>query len=113
MENKYPQSSALLERAKKLIPGGVNSPVRAFRGVGGAPLLIKSADGVMTTDSDGKSYIDYVGAWGPMILGHAHAQVIAAIQDAETRGTSYGAPTELEVQLAEEVIDAYPSIEML
>jgi glutamate-1-semialdehyde 2,1-aminomutase len=113
MENKYPRSSALFERAKEIIPGGVNSPVRAFRGVGGAPLFIKSANGAMITDADGRSYIDYVGSWGPMILGHAHTQVIAAIQDAATRGTSYGAPTELEVQLAEEVIDAFPSIEML
>jgi glutamate-1-semialdehyde 2,1-aminomutase len=113
MENKYPQSSALFERAKEIIPGGVNSPVRAFRGVGGAPLFIKSANGAMIADADGRSYIDYVGSWGPMILGHAHPQVIAAIQDAATRGTSYGAPTELEVQLAEEVIDAFPSIEML
>ncbi len=113
MENKYPRSSTLFERAKEIIPGGVNSPVRAFRGVGGAPLFIKSANGAMITDADGRSYIDYVGSWGPMILGHAHAQVIAAIQDAATRGTSYGAPTELEIQLAEEVIDAFPSIEML
>ncbi len=113
MKNKYPQSSALFERAKEIIPGGVNSPVRAFRGVGGAPLFIKSANGAMITDADGKIYIDYVGSWGPMILGHAHAQVIAAIQNAATRGTSYGAPTELEVQLAEEVIDAFPSIELL
>ncbi|MGH9852797.1 MAG: glutamate-1-semialdehyde 2,1-aminomutase [Blastocatellia bacterium] len=113
MDNKYPKSSAFFERAKEIIPGGVNSPVRAFRGVGGAPLFIKSANGAMITDADGRSYIDYVGSWGPMILGHAHAQVIAAIQDAAARGTSYGAPTELEIQLAEEVIDAFPSIEML
>jgi glutamate-1-semialdehyde 2,1-aminomutase len=113
MDNKYPQSFALFERAREIIPGGVNSPVRAFRGVGGAPLFIKSANGATIIDADGRSYIDYVGSWGPMILGHAHPQVIAAIQDAATRGTSYGAPTELEVQLAEEVIDAFPSIEML
>jgi len=113
MNNKYPQSSALFERAKEVIPGGVNSPVRAFRGVGGTPLFIKSANGATITDADGREYIDYVGSWGPMILGHAHPQVIAAVQQAATRGTSYGAPTGLEIELAEEVIDAFPSIEML
>jgi glutamate-1-semialdehyde 2,1-aminomutase len=113
MENKYPKSGALFERARKVIPGGVNSPVRAFRGVGGTPLFISSARGPMIADADGKTYVDYVGSWGPMILGHAHPEVIAAIQDAAGRGTSYGAPTELEIQLAEEVIDAFPSIEML
>jgi glutamate-1-semialdehyde 2,1-aminomutase len=113
MNNKYPQSTALFDRAKEIIPGGVNSPVRAFRGVGGEPLFIKSANGAMITDADGRSYIDYVGSWGPMILGHARAEVIAAIREAATRGVSYGAPTELEIRLAEEVIDAFPSIEML
>jgi glutamate-1-semialdehyde 2,1-aminomutase len=107
------KSSALFERAKEIIPGGVNSPVRAFRGVGGTPLFIQSASGATITDADGKTYIDYVGSWGPMILGHAHPEVISAIQSAATRGTSYGAPTELEVLLAEEVIDAFPSIEKL
>jgi glutamate-1-semialdehyde 2,1-aminomutase len=113
MENKYQQSSALLERAREVIPGGVNSPVRAFRGVGGTPLFIKSAAGATITDADGNTYIDYVGSWGPMILGHAHPDVIAAIREAATRGTSFGAPTELEIELAEEVIDAFPSIEKL
>jgi glutamate-1-semialdehyde 2,1-aminomutase len=113
MENKYPQSAALFERAKEVIPGGVNSPVRAFRGVGGVPLFITSARGATVTAAGGKTYIDYVGSWGPMILGHAHPQVIAAIQAAATRGTSYGAPTELEIELAEEVIEAFPSIEKL
>jgi glutamate-1-semialdehyde 2,1-aminomutase len=112
-KNKYPQSHLLFERAKEVIPGGVNSPVRAFRGVGGTPLFIQSASGATVTDADGRTYIDYVGSWGPMILGHAHPQVIGAIQSAAARGTSYGAPTELEVQLAEEVIDAFPSIEKL
>jgi glutamate-1-semialdehyde 2,1-aminomutase len=112
-KNKYPQSSLLFERAKEVIPGGVNSPVRAFRGVGGTPLFIQSAQGATVTDVDGRTYIDYVGSWGPMILGHAHPAVIGAIQSAAVRGTSYGAPTELEVQLAEEVIDAFPSIEKL
>ncbi|MGH9831615.1 MAG: glutamate-1-semialdehyde 2,1-aminomutase, partial [Blastocatellia bacterium] len=110
---KYPQSSTLFERARRVIPGGVNSPVRAFRGVGGTPLFIKQGSGATITDSDSREYIDYVGSWGPMILGHAHPQVIAAIQEAATRGTSYGAPTRLEIELAEEVIDAFPSIEML
>jgi glutamate-1-semialdehyde 2,1-aminomutase len=113
MNDKYPQSSALFARAKEVIPGGVNSPVRAFRGVGGTPLFIRRGNGAAITDADGREYIDYVGSWGPMILGHAHPQVIAAIQQAATRGTSYGAPTELEIELAQEVIDAFPSIEML
>jgi glutamate-1-semialdehyde 2,1-aminomutase len=107
------RSSQLFERAQKVIPGGVNSPVRAFRGVGGTPLFMTSAQGATITDSDGRTYIDYVGSWGPMILGHAHTEVIAAIQSAANRGTSYGAPTELEIELAEEVIERYPSIEKL
>jgi glutamate-1-semialdehyde 2,1-aminomutase len=107
------KSSALFERAKEIIPGGVNSPVRAFRGVGGTPLFIQSASGATITDADGQTYIDYVGSWGPMILGHAHPEVISAVQSAATRGTSYGAPTELEVLLAEEVMDAFPAIEKL
>ena len=111
--SNYPISSQLFARANQVIPGGVNSPVRAFRGVGGTPLFIKSAHGCFLYDADGREYIDYVGSWGPMILGHAHPEIIAAIQDAATRGTSYGAPTELEIELAEEVIDAFPSIEKL
>lgn len=113
MNNNYPNSETLFERAQQVIPGGVNSPVRAFRGVGGTPLFITSAKGAMMTDADGRSYIDYVGSWGPMILGHAHDEVIAAIQQAATRGTSYGAPTQLEIELAEAVIEAVPSIEKL
>ncbi len=113
MNKNHTQSTSLFERAKQVIPGGVNSPVRAFRGVGGTPRFIASAKGAMLTDADGNNYIDYVGSWGPMILGHAHDEVIAAIQQAATRGTSYGAPTELEIQLAEEVIEAFPSIEKL
>jgi len=95
------------------MPGGVNSPVRAFRGVGGTPLFIRSANGATITDVDGKSYIDYVCSWGPMILGHADEEVVAALQEAATRGTSFGAPSELEVNLAQEVVDAVPSIEMV
>jgi glutamate-1-semialdehyde 2,1-aminomutase len=94
-----------------VIPGGVNSPVRAFRGVGGTPVFVRSADGCMLVDIDGNAYIDYVMSWGPLILGHAHPQVIAAVQDAAERGTSFGAPTEAESELAELVISMVPSIE--
>ena len=110
---QHPISADLFERARQVIPGGVNSPVRAFRGVGGTPLFIQSARGATITDADGRTYIDYVGSWGPMILGHAHPEVIEAIREAALRGTSYGAPTELEIELALEVIDAFPSIEKL
>jgi glutamate-1-semialdehyde 2,1-aminomutase len=95
------------------MPGGVNSPVRAFRGVGGTPLFIKQASGATITDVDGKTYIDYVGSWGPMILGHADAEVVEALRQVVAHGTSFGAPNELEIQLAEEIIDAVPSIEMV
>jgi len=106
-------SQALFARALELMPGGVNSPVRAFRGVGGTPRFIRSAAGATMTDVDGRTYIDYVGSWGPMILGHADPEVIAALTTALTSGTSFGAPNELEVQLAEEIIEAVPSIEMV
>ena len=107
------RSEQLFAIAQKLMPGGVNSPVRAFRGVGGTPRFISSARGATITDVDGNTYIDYVGSWGPMILGHADEEVIAALQEVATRGTSFGAPTELEVSLAQEVIDAVPSIEVV
>lgn len=110
---QHPVSADLFDRAQLVIPGGVNSPVRAFRGVGGTPLFIRSASGARITDADGRTYIDYVGSWGPMILGHAHPEVIEAIRAAALRGTSYGAPTELEIELALEVIEAFPSIEKL
>src|ERR671938_523238 len=106
-------SEELFTIAQNLMPGGVNSPVRAFRGVGGTPRFIKSARGATITDVDGRTYIDYVGSWGPMILGHAEEEVVAAVQEVAAGGTSFGAPTELEVNLAEEVIDAVPSIEMV
>ena len=109
----YPLSAQLFARAQEVIPGGVNSPVRAFRGVGGTPLFIKSAHGAYLQDADGREYIDYVGSWGPMILGHAHPEIIEAIRRVAGLGTSFGAPTELEIELAEEVIDAFPSIEKL
>jgi glutamate-1-semialdehyde 2,1-aminomutase len=107
------KSEQLFAAAQKLIPGGVNSPVRAFRGVGGTPRFIRSARGATITDVDGKTYIDYVGSWGPMILGHADEEVVAAVQEVTFKGTSFGAPTELEVNLAQEVVDAVPSIEMV
>ena len=106
-------SEQLFSVAQNVIPGGVNSPVRAFRGVGGTPRFISSARGATITDVDGKTYIDYVGSWGPMILGHADEEVVAALQEVAVKGTSFGAPTELEVNLAQEVIDAVPSIEMV
>jgi len=107
------RSEELFTTAQNLIPGGVNSPVRAFRGVGGTPPFISSAQGATITDVDGRTYIDYVGSWGPMILGHADEEVVAAVQEVAARGTSFGAPTELELELAQEVIDAVPSIEMV
>jgi glutamate-1-semialdehyde 2,1-aminomutase len=107
------RSDELFAKAIELIPGGVNSPVRAFRGVGGTPRFIKSAHGAHITDVDGRSYIDYVGSWGPMILGHADEEVVTALQEVTAGGTSFGAPTELEVDLAQEVVDAVPSIEMV
>jgi glutamate-1-semialdehyde 2,1-aminomutase len=107
------RSDELYSQAINLIPGGVNSPVRAFRGVGGTPRFIQSARGATITDVDGRTYIDYVGSWGPMILGHADEEVVAALQQVAAGGTSFGAPTELEVELALEVIDAVPSIEMV
>ncbi len=107
------KSEKLFATAQNLIPGGVNSPVRAFRGVGGTPRFIQSASGATITDVDGKTYIDYVGSWGPMILGHADEEVVAAVQEVAARGTSFGAPSELEVELAQEVVDAIPSVEMV
>ncbi len=101
------------EYAQQLIPGGVNSPVRAFRSVGGIPPFISSAKGSKVFDLDGNSYIDYVGSWGPMILGHANPTVLSTLQNTMQNGTSYGAPTQLEIQLAELVIEAFPSIAML
>jgi glutamate-1-semialdehyde 2,1-aminomutase len=107
------RSRRLFEEAKKHIPGGVNSPVRAFRSVGGEPLFIKKAKGSKIVDADGKAYIDYVLSWGPMILGHTHPHVTAALKKAITNGTSFGAPTELEITLAKMVKKAVPSIEMV
>lgn len=108
-----PKSRRLFAEAKKHIPGGVNSPVRAFRSVGGEPLFIKKAKGSKIIDVDNKAYIDYVLSWGPMILGHAHPRVTAALKKAIANGTSFGAPTELEITLAKMVKKAYPSIELI
>jgi glutamate-1-semialdehyde 2,1-aminomutase len=108
-----PISESLFERAGRILPGGVNSPVRAFRAVGGHPIFIKQALGAELVGADGKAYVDYVGSWGPMILGHAHPNVVQAVQQAATRGSSYGAPTEAEVVLAEAIRDAVPSMDMM
>jgi glutamate-1-semialdehyde 2,1-aminomutase len=102
------RSEALFARASAVTPGGVNSPVRAFRAVGGTPRFIRSAQGAWLTDVDGREYVDLVGSWGPMLLGHAHPEVMAAVTDALGRGTSYGAPTEAEVDLAEEIVGRTP-----
>lgn len=110
---QHTRSQALFERALQLIPGGVNSPVRAFRAVGGRPVFIARAEGSRLFDVDGNAYIDYVGSWGPMILGHNHPEVRAALERALANGTSYGAPTELEVEMAELVVACVPSVEMV
>ena len=108
---RYAKSDALIRRAEASIPGGVNSPVRAFRGVGGTPIFFESARGAQLVDVDGNTYIDYVGAWGPMILGHGHPKVRAAIAQQLERALAFGAPTELEVEMAEKVKAMMPSIE--
>jgi glutamate-1-semialdehyde 2,1-aminomutase len=107
------KSEALFHEAQQIIPGGVNSPVRAFKSVGLQPPFIQRAQGARVYDVDGNAYIDYVGSWGPMILGHAHPQVVAAVQAAAADGCSFGAPTEREVRLAHLIIEAFPSIEMV
>jgi glutamate-1-semialdehyde 2,1-aminomutase len=107
------RNQQLFERALRHIPGGVNSPVRAFRSVGGTPCFFASGRGSRVTDADGKSYLDYVGSWGPLIVGHAHPQVVAAVQEAAARGLSFGAPTEAEVDLADLLCQLLPSLEML
>jgi glutamate-1-semialdehyde 2,1-aminomutase len=104
-------SQDLFARAERLIPGGVNSPVRAFRAVGGEPLFIDSASGARLRDADGREYIDYMCSWGPLILGHAHPAVVEAVRQAAARGTSYGAPCAAEVELAERVVRRFPSID--
>ena len=107
------KSIELFSRAQKTIPGGVNSPVRAFRSVGGTPIFIKKAKGSYIYDADGNKYIDYIASWGPMILGHAHEAVVKAIQDRAVLSTSYGAPTELEIEMAELIISMVPNVDMI
>ncbi len=106
-------SHLLFEQAQQYIPGGVNSPVRAFKSVGGEPIFIEKAKGAYLYDSEGKQYIDYVGSWGPMVLGHAHPEVIQTVADTIQNGLSFGAPTELETQMAKKVTELMPSIELV
>lgn len=110
---KTDKSAALFQKAKQLIPGGVNSPVRAFGSVGGTPIFFSRGSGSRIFDVDGNEYIDYVGSWGPLILGYSHPQVVAAVQEEAACATSFGAPTEIEIELAELIIDMVPSVEMV
>jgi len=110
---KHTVSEKLFQKAQKLIPGGVNSPVRAFRGVGGSPPFIARGEGSHLFDVDGNDYIDYVGSWGPLLLGHRHPVIIEALREALEAGTSFGAPTDREVEMAEAICEAVPSIEMV
>ena len=105
------KSQLAFARAKQLIPGGVNSPARAFAAVGGEPIFIERAAGAYLTDIDGNRYLDYIGSWGPMILGHAHPEVVAALEAAIRHGTSFGAPTLAESELAELIVEAMPAVE--
>ena len=109
----YDKSKQLFERAQKSIPGGVNSPVRAFKSVGGTPVFIKNAKGAYLYDADGNKYIDYIASWGPMILGHAYEPVVKAIQGKTLGSTSFGAPTELEIEMAELIISMVPNIDLI
>ena len=106
-------NTQLFDRARAVIPGGVNSPVRAFKAVGGTPRFISRAQGAYMWDAEGQRYIDYIGSWGPMILGHGHPAVIEAVQRAVTEGLSFGAPTEREIELAEAILALMPSMEMV
>jgi len=110
---KHSQSQSLFARARRVMPGGVNSPVRSFDAVGGQPPFIVRGQGAHIWDADGNEYLDFVGSWGPLILGHAHAAVVRAVQEAAVRGTSFGAPTEGEVELAELIAQAVPSMELV
>src|SRR6266568_440770 len=110
---EHSKSEALFKRAVEKIPGGVNSPVRAFRSVGGKPLFIARGEGSHLFDVDGNEYIDYVGSWGPLLLGHRHPEILAALERALAAGTSFGAPTEQEIELAQAICEAVPSIEMV
>jgi len=107
------KSHDLFQAAQKHIPGGVNSPVRAFKGVGGDPVFFKSANGAYLIDADDKQYIDYVASWGPAILGHAHPEVVKVVQEQATKGLSFGAPTAIETEMADLVCDLIPSMDMV
>ncbi|MFW5659475.1 MAG: glutamate-1-semialdehyde 2,1-aminomutase, partial [Bacteroidota bacterium] len=107
----HSNSKALFERAQNFIPGGVNSPVRAFKAVGGTPIFFEKAQGARLTDADGNTYLDFVGSWGPMLLGHSHPKVIRAVKEAAERSTSFGAPTEIEITMAETIKRMVPGIE--
>lgn len=111
--NKHLASDKLMERAERLMPGGVNSPVRAFRAVGGHPLFIARAAGARVFDADDNAYLDYIGSWGPAILGHAHPKVLQSVVETAAKGLSFGAPTEGEVRFAEAIMERYPSIQMM
>ena len=106
-------NDTLFERARRVIPGGVNSPVRAFKAVGGTPRFIKRAQGAYFWDANNTRYIDYIGSWGPMILGHGHPAIVQAVQSAVLEGFSFGAPTEREIELAEEILRLVPSMDMV
>ena len=107
------RSERLFARAQQVIPGGVNSPVRAFRAVGGTPRFIARAEGAYLWDADGRRYIDYIGSWGPMILGHGHPAVLEAVVQAARDGLSFGAPTEREIELAEAIVALVPGLEQV
>src|SRR5262245_46456010 len=107
------RNDQLFERAQRLIPGGVNSPVRAFRAVGGTPRFFARGAGAYFWDADGQRYLDYVGSWGPLILGHAHPAVVEAVRETASNGLSFGAPTELEVEMAELLCRALPNLELV
>jgi glutamate-1-semialdehyde 2,1-aminomutase len=113
MKSSTDRNDALMARARQVIPGGVNSPVRAFRAVGGTPRFVQRAQGAYFWDAGGQRYIDYIGSWGPMILGHGHPAVLEAVQKAAAEGFSFGAPTEREIELAEQILALVPSMEML
>jgi len=112
-QNTTSRNDILFQRAQATTPGGVNSPVRAFRSVGGTPRFITRAEGPYFWDEDGRRYVDYIGSWGPAIVGHAHPQVVAAVQQAAARGLSFGAPTEAEIEMAEEICRLVPSVEQV
>ncbi|HCB12738.1 MAG TPA: aspartate aminotransferase family protein, partial [Gammaproteobacteria bacterium] len=107
------RSEQLFAEAQRYIPGGVNSPVRAFRGVGGTPIFFKRGEGAYLYDEDDNRYLDYVGSWGPMILGHAHPAVIRAVREVTSRGLSFGAPTEIETVMAARIQELVPSMELV